>query len=249
MANLTPEEQKMYDILHAKKHATGERIVHVIQVLDGSTSMNHGKSITISTFNEASESLRQNRVGKTTATLLTFSNYVDAPKYVQADLDRIVALNDYNYETSGMTALYDAIGRAIELGLEFEGADQNAQFLLQIFTDGDENHSSTKYKDPRTLRALIEKVQATERWTITVAGPKGQIHNFVANLGLHAGNTHQYDPSSLQARSVTRNMFVASTANYMTNAAAGVTAMNSAYSSVAAAPIQKTDDPDLKVQQ
>jgi hypothetical protein len=245
--SLSPEEQQMLNMLQAKQARGSQKIVHAIQVLDGSTSMDHGKDITISTFNESVDSLRDNQVGKTTATLLTFSDHVRVV-YKQASLSAVQRLTNSNYTTSGMTALFDAIAEAINLGKTFEGADSNAQFLLQIFTDGDENKSRSIYKSGPVLKELIESVTNTGRWTITVAGPGGQINNFVDRLGIHRGNTHTYDPSSLVARGHTRSAFVASTANYMANAAVGVTAMNNAYSSVA--PVIKTDstDPDLQIQ-
>jgi Mg-chelatase subunit ChlD len=202
MSGLTPEEEQILQTLQAKKaQAVGSKIVHVIQVLDKSSSMDTGIDITIGAFNENLDILSQQKEGvaKTTATLITFS---DADKvkaeYKESTPDRATRLHRSNYAPRGMTALYDAIGYALELSRNFEGADASAQFLLQIFTDGDEN-VSRRYTASK-LKSMIEELNATGRWTVTVMGPRGQLDLFTKNLGVKTGNTVQFDPSSLRSR-------------------------------------------------
>lgn len=233
MSGLTPEEEQILQTLQAKKAAaTGDKIVHVIQVLDKSSSMSTGQDITISAFNENLGIMAQNQnVAKTTATLITFS---DPDKVVvefrEASPDRATRLHRLSYRPDGMTALYDAIGKALEISQEFEGANSNAQFLLQIFTDGDENRS-IRYSAGK-LKSMIQELNATGRWTVTVMGPRGSLDLFTKNLGVYAGNTVQFDASSIKSRGFAKSALNASTTQYFTATAAGSTSMSDAYASV-----------------
>lgn len=234
MSGLTPEEEQILQTLQAKKaQSTGSKIVHVIQVLDKSSSMSTGIELTIAAFNENLNILseQQHGVAKTTATLITFSdaNKVKA-EYQESQPDRATRLSRSNYEPRGMTALYDAIGYALEISNGFEGAHSNAQFLLQIFTDGDENVSE-RFTASR-LKSMIEELNATGRWTVTVMGPKGSLDLFTKNLGVKTGNTVQFDASSVRSRGFAKSALNASTQNYFTATAAGATSLDCAYSSV-----------------
>ena len=235
MSGLSPEEEQILQTLQAKKAAANppsNKLVHVIQVLDKSGSMNTGREITISAFNENLDIMeRQASVARTTATLITFSDSSRVNvEYQEASPDRAIRLNTTNYVPDGYTALYDAIGRALELARSFEGASTNAQFLLQVVTDGAENHS--KRYTAQTLKSLISELQATDRWTVTVMGPKGQIDLFADRLGLMRGNTVQFDASSVRSRGFAKSALNASTQNYFTQTAAGSTSMSDAYASV-----------------
>lgn len=233
MSGLTPEEEQILQTLQAKKAAAaGEKIVHVINVLDKSKSMDNGIDITISAFNENLDILAaQEKVAKTTATLITFSDHTNVKaEYTEATPDRAIRLNRSNYVPGGWTALYDAIGRALELARGFEGANSDAQFLLQVFTDGDENHSRV-FSAPR-LKSMIEELNATGRWTVTVMGPRGSLDLFTRNLGVHVGNTVQFDASSVRSRGFAKSALNASTATYFAATAEGATSMDCLYSSV-----------------
>jgi hypothetical protein len=235
MSGLTPEEEQILQTLQAKKaQSTGEKIVHVINVLDRSRSMDTGIDITISAFNENLGVLAaQEKVAKVTATLVTFSsNDKVKVEYAAAHPDRATHLNKSNYIPDGWTALYDAIGLAIETAQGFDGALSNAQFLLQVFTDGDENHSR-KYTAAR-LKSMIGELNATGRWTVTVMGPRGSLDLFTKNLGVLSGNTVQFDASSVRSRGFAKSALNASTSNYFTATAAGATSVDCAYSSVVA---------------
>jgi Mg-chelatase subunit ChlD len=232
MSGLTPEEEQILNTLQNKKDAaTGNKLIHVINVLDKSGSMTTGIDITIAAFNENLDVMASKSQGaRVTASLITFSTNVHV-EYTQASPDRAQRLNRENYVPDDFTALYDAIGRAIELAQGFEGAKTNAQFLLQIFTDGDENRSRI-YRDPSKLKSMIQELNSTGRWTVTVMGPKGSLDLFTSRMGIYAGNTVQFDQGSLKSRSAARSVMNASTEAYFTASAAGATSMDSAYSSV-----------------
>lgn len=222
--SLTNEERVVYDALHAKLNA-GKKIVHVIRVLDSSTSMKDGIDITISAFNEQQDTLK-NSENEVTDTLYTFADAVNR-RYLRQPISQAEPLSRQNYNPQGWTALYDAIGDAITDARMNE--DMNASYLLSIFTDGDENHSHRFYFE--ALKSRISELKATGRWTVTVAGPRGSVDLFT-KMGVSIGNIATYNPSSLDSRRSVSRGIVSSTANYMSNIGAGVAAMDDAFASV-----------------
>jgi hypothetical protein len=93
----------------------------------------------------------------------------------------------YN-DLGGMTALRDAIGRALELA---EKSTAQAK-LVSIFTDGGENHSY-QYSIAR-LTALLTKLEARGDLTVTLAGP-AIARDHLADVGIPAANFRDWDGS------------------------------------------------------
>lgn len=227
----TPEEvARLKALVSPKKQKT-----HLIQVLDKSGSMVKGIDITISSYNEmlqVAQKAQQTSGGETTATLVTFGTTA-ALDYQNVSLDAAVPLSKENYVPDGYTALYDAIGLAIETATKFE-KDGDTAFLLQIFTDGGENYS-TKFTMPR-LKSMIEELNATGKWTVTVAGPQGAIDIFARDLSIAKGNVTSFDPSSIQSRTLNATNMVASTTHYFSARAEGATSIDDAYSAITLTP-------------
>jgi hypothetical protein len=227
----TPEEMAKIRALIG----TAKKTTHIIQVLDESGSMNAGIDITLSSYNEMTDVARRAQLAsgdETTATLITFADEAEV-MYEQVPIGSVVALTKANYVPEGMTALYDAIGLAIHTASKFK-TDENTAFLLQIFTDGGENVSKF-YGAPR-LKSMIEELNATGKWTVTVAGPQGNIDIFAQALSIPTGNVTGFDPGSLQSRSINASNMIASTAHYFSARAAGQSMVNDAYSAVELTP-------------
>lgn len=225
----TPEEVRKLKALIGSK--TKPRTTHVIQVLDESSSMTTGKDVTVSSYNEMQDIAKKSVVGtedSVTFTLVKFSDYASISS-VRVPAGNAVALNNENYRPHGMTALFDAIGLAIKTVRNYPQDDETA-FLLQIFTDGDEN-SSTQYT-AAALKSLIDELNTTGRWTVTVAGPRGNIDLFTRGLGIAKGNITTFDPSSYQSRVSNAGMMLNSTANYFAARSVGTTAVYDSYSSI-----------------
>lgn len=70
----------------------------------------------------------------------------------------------------GNTPMYQTIGEVLEKLARFVNPDEKV--LVKIFTDGQENTSKGKYKDPLILKALIDKLEAENGFTITFEGTK-----------------------------------------------------------------------------
>lgn len=228
----TPEE-----VAALKKVAADSskpRTTHVLQVLDRSSSMAVGKAITISAYNEQLEAMRQAHEkdgSEITVTLVMFANTAEIAFKQRSITDfQGLGLDDKSYQPDGMTALYDAIGLAIETAQTFP-KDGDTAFLLQIFTDGDEN-SSRNYGAAQ-LKSKIEELNATGKWTVTVAGPHGSVDLFARSLSIYAGNVTGFNPSSLQSRTYNKTAMINAHTHYFAERAAGVMAVADAYSSTA----------------
>lgn len=224
----TPEEmEKIQALIGTKVNKT----THIIQVLDKSGSMDTGKDITLSSYNEMlgiAKKAQEESGDEVTATLITFSDEAQVV-YQESSLSAVVPLNEGNYVPNGLTALYDAIGLAIHTASKFK-TDGNTAFLLQIFTDGGENKS--KFYGAYRLKSMINELNTTGKWTITVAGPKGNLDLFTDTLNIAKGNVTGFDPSSLYSRSVNAAHMSASTAHYFDARSMGSTSISNAYSAV-----------------
>ena len=237
----TPEEvRKLKQIIGSP--VSTKKTTHVIQVLDESSSMETGQDVTISSYNEMQDIAKKQHSDENeiTFTLVKFSDHASISS-IRVPAGNAIGLNTTNYKPHGLTALYDAIGLAIQTARNFP-SDDNTAYLLQIFTDGGEN-ASTSYRDPRTLKAMIAELQATGKWTVTVAGPKGQIDLFTQYFDIPKGNTTTFDPTSYQSRTSNAGMMVGSTANYFAMRGAGGQSMTNAYSSVKDVLDQADNDP------
>jgi hypothetical protein len=233
----SPEEVARLKQLAAKP----VRKTHVLQVLDRSSSMSTGKEITISTYNEQLDVMKQAQKkdgGEVTVSLVMFS-YGAELVYKAKALDQVETLNLENYIPGGMTALYDAIGLAIETAQSLDASGDTA-FLLQILTDGEENQS--KIYTAEKLKSMIEELSATGKWTVTVSGPKGQVDVFAKNVSIPLGNTTGFDPHSLLSRASNKGIMVEAQAQYFASRAMGMTSVETAYSSV----VKDLSDQDLK---
>lgn len=91
---------------------------------------------------------------------------------------------------SGMTALYDAIGKAVEIAKIRD--DGKSAFLISILTDGEDNSSLLSHF---TVSEHVKSLTASGRYTFTYAGPLSSVR--VAQwLGIPAGNTTSWEQST-----------------------------------------------------
>ena len=97
------------------------------------------------------------------------------------------------YETRGAgTPLFDSVWKLIEL-LENvpDRTDTGVSFLIMVITDGYENASRVTASQ---LKAKIDQLKATDRWTFTFRVPKGGYkQNLAKLLGIPQGNIEEWD--------------------------------------------------------
>lgn len=145
-------------------------LCELVVVIDESASMTTIKQQTINGFNEFLET-HQNLPGEALLTLVTFNTKYNVV-YNGVNVKDVPRLNDKVYSPTGMTALFDAVGRALdEVGKRYDEKkkkDRPAKVIFLIMTDGEEN-SSKEYK----LKQISEKTQKRQnedKWEFVFMG-------------------------------------------------------------------------------
>jgi hypothetical protein len=137
---------------------------HILFLLDRSGSMGAIKSAVIEGFNAFITSQREVD-GTADFTLIQFDDKYEAV-FKDVDLSEVPMLTDYNFIPRGMTALLDAMGRAIdELGGTLRSkkeADRPEKVIVAVLTDGQEN-ASVKFTQ-KEVRKRIEHQQSFYNW-------------------------------------------------------------------------------------
>jgi hypothetical protein len=177
-------------------------LTNIALVLDCSGSMSHGKEATIEGFNTQVDAIRTGAVdaGATTYTDVQFSTEVNI-RGVAVDLDNLVPLNASTYVPNGNTALLDAIGSTIAALLQTPDIHStDTATLVTTFTDGQENAS--RIYSAATIKAMVERLEATGRWTFALIGPKRTVSQLAEMLAVKRSNVAGYDESSIADKSM-----------------------------------------------
>ncbi|MGM0490362.1 MAG: vWA domain-containing protein [Planctomycetota bacterium] len=107
----------------------------------------------------------------------------------------------YELHPRGMTALLDAVGRAInETGQRLaalEEKDRPGLVLFVIMTDGMEN-SSVEFSKSQ-VKKMIEHQQAKYQWHFTFLGANQDAFSEAGGMGVQAAGVAQYSPSKVSA--------------------------------------------------
>lgn len=143
----------------------------IIFVIDESGSMQGSESDVIGGFNNYIECQRKETVGKVTVSLYKFNSLVSSV-IVNKPIAKIKELNQTHYSPSGFTALYDAIGKAIQETDNQIAAIQQSErpnkVLMVIITDGQENAS--KEFSSQAIKTLIATHQNLMNWGFIYLG-------------------------------------------------------------------------------
>lgn len=203
----------------------GKKETHIGVALDSSGSMNFIKSDIMGVYNATLEQLQkgQEDLGLVTVTLVTFGEGLGevAEKYRFKPLATLAPLTDETYHPSGYTPFYDGLGRLLtilETRDKQDGIDR--AFLVNVFTDGLENHSR-EWVNGR-IKTKVEELQARGNWTLTYAGANVNLNLVSQDTGLLRQNMIGYQPSHegvVHLNSVQVN----STAGYTARRGAGYT--------------------------
>lgn len=213
--------------------AFGKPLTHAGLVLDESYSMLKHRLAALEGYNAQVGVIKRGAqgAGKTLVSLNIFNVF---PRQVLStvDVEQLRELAPHEYQPTGGTALYDALGDMIALFLSQPGAyDPNTAFLVSAFTDGEEN-SSTRY-NAKVLKDVITRLEATGRWTFTLMGPQGSTQEMASVLNLNAGNIAAFDPSRQESVAEAFSTMTMASSGYMNMRASGAMASNCFYSSVA----------------
>lgn len=160
-----------------------ENFIHVCFVVDKSGSMYSSRNDVIGGFKKVIDEQKAQKEGQCSVSLFTFNGAVKED-YLGRDVNEIDGLDDYN--PSGMTAMNDGIGTAIDRVGEWlrdmPESERPEQNLIVIMTDGEEN-SSHKY----TLAKVKEMIQhQTEKysWRFMYIGTDITTTKDADNLGI-----------------------------------------------------------------
>jgi len=213
------------------KVAVTPRKTFVMFLLDESGSMSHGMGITIHGYNKQVDLVKLGAAenGEVYMSLLKFSSPPVEEAYLNQPAERLDKLSADNYHPSGSTALFDAIGRGLEILEDSPGvSDPDSAVLFIIFTDGAEN-SSTLYTGPQ-LKKLIDARTETGKWTFTLIGPDLGLDGLATILSIDKGNISGFNPNALDSRAESFERMAGATSTYFGLRAMGATAASNLYS-------------------
>jgi uncharacterized protein YegL len=173
---------------------------HICFVVDRSGSMSSVKRQVVRVFNDQLKTVQTNARSagqKTFFSTFTFHSTVDKPRHFAVPVESVPLLESKDFNTTGSTALLDAVGTAITRLQKAKGAaNKNTSFLVVVITDGEENRSR-KFK--RTLKGLIQKVQKTGRWSLAFLVPPGS-ENSMTSFGIPRGNVTSWAANAKGAK-------------------------------------------------
>ena len=193
---------------------TQRTIYHLI--VDRSGSMSDCIDATINGFNEQINRIRSMetefpeqdiRIG------LSMFNTSTQQLAVAEDLKNATYLTRSNYVPAGGTALYDAIGQtALQLEETFSRQGKlPTTFVVVILTDGYEN-SSKLFNLPQ-IRALIQRLEATEKWSFSYLGATLDAIEVADSLSIKRENSIRFEKENMD--SAVWNRLSGSMKNYL----------------------------------
>lgn len=200
-------------------------------VLDSSGSMQTGKDITISSFNEQLQTIQNGAkklVGETKITFVTFNDEVNV-LFSNSSVDNLTKLDNKNYQPNGCTALYDAVNTCIEDIKSNQGTkDKKSSVLIVVLTDGIENASKTI--NGQALGEKIKSLEDSGKWTFTIMGPSDQINSMASILNVKQGNIQGFNVNSIDSRMVAGASMSSSLGSYLELRSMGKEQVDSFYS-------------------
>lgn len=145
-------------------------LCELVVILDESGSMTRVTNDTIGGFNTFLET-HQKLPGEAKLTLVKFDTKYEIV-YNGIDVRSVKPLDKDTYVPSGMTALLDAVGRAIdEVGKRYDSLkkkDKPGKVIFVIMTDGEEN-SSKEYK-LHQVKEKTKRRQEENKWEFIFMG-------------------------------------------------------------------------------
>lgn len=168
------------------------RTVHNLIILDESGSMETIKAATISGFNEVVQTIKgvekQFPEQKHFISLMTFNGLGIKTKLFNKKVKNLKQIDPKTFQPDAATPLYDAIGFSVgKLRREIESAEE-ANVLVTIFTDGEENDS--KEYTGAAVKKLINEMKK-QGWTFTYIGANHDVEK--AAFSLSITNTLKFD--------------------------------------------------------
>jgi hypothetical protein len=159
--------------------------VYNLIILDESGSMSTIKDSTISGFNEVVQTIKgiekKYPEQKHFISLITFNGLGIKTKLNKHPVSDLVNIDKKTYNPDSLTPLYDAIGLSIlKLRMDIAGVE-NANVLVTILTDGEENDS--KEFSGSQIKKIIDE-QKSLGWTFTYIGANQDVEKVAASISI-----------------------------------------------------------------
>lgn len=202
---------------------------HIAIVLDESGSMHRLTKDVTNLYNSLITTLRERSKAEDQFTKLTFITF-DVYIRVNCDGVDIGKAPAYQARALGSTALFDAVGKAIELLAKAPGHDDpDTSFLVMALTDGEEN-ASINYNVHR-LKALMAQYEKTGRWTFAFQVPPKYGVRLQSSFGIPHENIREWEATSKGVEE-TRVETQSAIGNFYKSRAAGQSASASFFAKV-----------------
>lgn len=147
-----------------------DNFIHVCFVIDESGSMSGTEGDVIGGFKRVIDEQKANSAGTCSVTYYTFDHNVKQV-YMGKDIKDVEYIDD-KYHPGGCTALFDAVGTAIdEVGKWLDGMkeeDKPEKNLIVVMTDGGEN-SSKEYSASK-VKEMIKHQEDKYNWEFIYMG-------------------------------------------------------------------------------
>lgn len=183
-----------------------ELVNHIALIVDHSQSMHPLRWDALKVLNDQIAEIKNNAIKlgqRTSLSLYEFSDSASRTAFKENILD-FEPLSYYN--VGGWTALYDAVGLAInDFATRKDANNSNVSFLIIVITDGEENKS--KYFHADSIADAIRNVEKTDRWTFVFSVPYGQAR-VINKLGIPAGNIQEWEQTKLGIDTLSHNTSV-----------------------------------------
>ena len=190
-------EETFTEVIKPKKQKAEDTTIHIIHILDASSSM-HGakfKAAKSGMDEELSAIKEENNSINYTYSVIEFGSCNNIKTIIEKKDARTLDVKHIPlFSPSGMTALYDAIGYALT-GFKCEKEDK---VIVKIFTDGEENNSCNY--SGKTVKELISSKES-EGWVITFVGTDRDVEKVISTMGVTRNNTLKYDGTAQGLRS------------------------------------------------
>lgn len=177
------------------------RNTEIICVMDRSYSMTGSEGEVISAYNEFIKGQKKlKNVGSADVTLIFFDNVIDT-MHSRVPLREVPKLTNKQYTVRGCTALFDAVGFAIN-----SVNPKKKNVILMIQTDGEEN-SSQEYTGDQ-VRQLV-KAKEEMGWDVRFIGSdlsQKDAIRFSSVIGIDVGKTVVFNKSEVGFADMTRYM-------------------------------------------
>ncbi len=171
------------------------KITELVFIIDKSGSMAGLESDTIGGFNSLIQKQKKG-VGECFVTTVLFdSDY--SVIHDRLKIEEVTQMTDKDYFVGGCTALYDAVGSAIEhiekIHKYIRREDIPSKVMFVITTDGMENAS--KHFGGATVKSLIEK-KKKEDWEFIFIGANIDAFEVAEDIGIGRNRAANYVASS-----------------------------------------------------